>query len=793
MKRIFTTALSMLLLGLGFVGCTEKDTDAIKEEQEKTTVAIDCKSTEVFTAFSQTKKFHVIHTINFAEITAPEGWTVSYSSDSLTVVSPSSASGSAKGTITVKGEDNIGRLATATMNVVRREADAAAFGDETFRDYLVANFDTNKDDVLSSEELEAITVIDIRGKELAPNFRYEGLGITSLDGIEALTSLTELYCSNNAIGKLDLSANTNLKVLHCYFNNLDELDLANNTKLTEIYCFFNNLTNLNLSKCPGLVKLACQNNFLTEFRYASTSKLTELNIANNAFTTFDATKHTALVTLDCSGNQLVALDITKATALTALNCSKNQIATIDLSKSAKLQTLNCTSNKITAIDASTCKGLQEIAANSNLLTSVNLSGCTALERAYLADNAITDLNIKGTANLVYLGCWNNALTAIDLTESPKLEKLACNGNKIVDMDVHAAAALKFLQCYDNPIATLNISSLANIENIYLTSGKNSISREDVTEVNSSTGVVTIISSVYVFTVTGTKLTGLSLDASGTHFTKLAVTGNEALASLDITKNTDLTYIDLNGNALSSIDVSNNTKVTNLLLHGNKLTSVNVKGLSELAYLTVYNNSQLKELSLEGATPTLAALYIKDKSTKALSWSSKGEGTFTMNANATISELKLNTKDTQIKNIICNNNAKLNVLDITECPQLVSLQCLSNNLSTLDISACPLLETLVCNNNSISSVDLSNNAVLSSITLSNNKLTNVNMSKLAKLNKLYISGNYLTVLDLSANTSLEKGTIDCTENPNMTDLYLPAALAGKAITITMGSHTIVSYK
>lgn len=792
MKKFFTAVLSLLTLGMCFVGCTKKDTDPIKDEQEKTIVAIDCKATEVFTAFSQTKTFFVTHTINFAEISAPEGWTVSYSNDSVKVTSPASASTVQSGTITIKGEDNIGRMATATMKVVRREADASEFGDETFRDYLVANFDSNKDGVLSTAELEAITKVDIRGKELTPNFRYQGLGITSLEGINALPALQELYCSNNSLGKLDLSANTELKVLHCYFTGLTELDLANNTKLTEVYCFYNNLTTLDLSKCTGITKLACQNNKLTAVTFPATSHLTEINIANNAFTTFNAKQHTALTSLVCNNNQLSTLDITSCPKIATLNCSNNKLAALDLSKATALVSLNCIKNSITSLNTSKCAVLEDVSANNNAIASADFSGCKKLQSIKVGDNALATITLTDTPALTYLGCWNNKLTAIDLAGCPALQKIACNGNNITNIDMHVAKNLTFVQCFGNPIVSVNLQGLKKLDALYLVDGTNSVGKSVKTSTNTTTGVVTPLDTTYFVKVTGTPLTALSLNVAETKFKHIYVTSNEKLASVDLSANTDATYFDLSKNALTSINMSANTKADTLFLNDNKIAALNLKGLNTMVYVTLFNNSQLNELNLEGQTNTLKYLYIKDKSTNAIAWSAKGEGSFTMSSNASISGLKLNTKGTKILNIYCNSNAKLNTIDLSDCPQVTVLQCHSNNLSTLDLTNLTALTTLTCSNNALTAIHLGANRVLSTVDVSKNKLTTFDAEQLTALNKLTISSNYLTVLDLSHNAALSnKGTVDCTENPNLTSVILPSAASGKA-TVIKGDQTVVSY-
>ncbi|NNU76545.1 leucine-rich repeat domain-containing protein [Clostridium estertheticum] len=110
--------------------------------------------------------------------------------------------------------------------------------------------------------------------------------ISSLDGIEYFTALTELDCISNHLTTIDVSKNTALTHLDCTFNQLTTLDVSKNTALTYLSCHASQLT------------------------------------------TLDVSKNTALTWLDCFNNQLTTLDVSKDTALTYLDCGLNQITTL---------------------------------------------------------------------------------------------------------------------------------------------------------------------------------------------------------------------------------------------------------------------------------------------------------------------------------------------------------------------------------------------------------------------------------------------------------------------------------
>ena len=91
---------------------------------------------------------------------------------------------------------------------------AENFPDENFRSYVNEKIDTTDDDVLTAEEIAAVTTIDVNDR-----------GISDLTGIGYFTALTTLYCYNNQLTSLDVSKNTKLTVLHCENNPLWKLDL----------------------------------------------------------------------------------------------------------------------------------------------------------------------------------------------------------------------------------------------------------------------------------------------------------------------------------------------------------------------------------------------------------------------------------------------------------------------------------------------------------------------------------------------------------------------------------------
>ena len=152
--------------------------------------------------------------------------------------------------------------------------------DANFKSYLIGNSDinTNGDTEIQVSEASAFSGAIF----------CSGLNISDLTGIEAFTSLTELYCGGNQLTSLDVSTNTALEALLCEYNQLTSLDVSSNTALEGLGCYNNQLTSLDMSSNTALLWLACIDN-----------QLTSLDVSNN----------TALTLLDCADNQLTCLNL----------------------------------------------------------------------------------------------------------------------------------------------------------------------------------------------------------------------------------------------------------------------------------------------------------------------------------------------------------------------------------------------------------------------------------------------------------------------------------------------------
>ena len=156
--------------------------------------------------------------------------------------------------------------------------DEINFPDAVFREYIKNNFDTDGNGVLSRDESNNITSIDVSHNQ----------NITSIVGIEHFFNLTHLNCGGTGITSLDVSKNTALIELNCGGTRITNLDVSKNIALTDLYCSFSRIISLDVTNNIALERLEC-----------SATDITSLDVSKNI----------ALVSLDVYSNSLAWLHI----------------------------------------------------------------------------------------------------------------------------------------------------------------------------------------------------------------------------------------------------------------------------------------------------------------------------------------------------------------------------------------------------------------------------------------------------------------------------------------------------
>ena len=608
-----------------------------------------------------------------------------------------------------------------------------------------------------------LTKIDVSKNTELQRFSCRENKIASLD-VSKNKKLTMLQCDGNLLTRLDLSNNTELTNLVCSYNFLSSLDLTNTKLINEdqYYCA-NCKTNyatsngyINFSSLPGFVGSRVSNvqgaikgstafiltgntvtydydlgngytesftinvNSITDvvpinstyfpdaiFRgyvqqhfdltgngglnQAELNQVTEINVGYMSVSRLSGVEYFKnLITLDCTWNSIESLDVSKNTKLENLWCSDNQLMTLDIRENTLLKTLWCQGNKLVSLDVSNNLKLKTLECDRNSRTITHKNG-------YVNYSALSGLDSTKVSNVTGADKGDTAF----IVEMRKVS---------YSYDLGRGFSAQF---------TLNVSNAKEVE-INATNFPDNNFRNYV-KLNFDINGSGYFSQVELDKVTDIHVQGYSISKlKGIEYFRNLVEldcHDNGLKSIDIRKNTKLTYLDCQTNKLTNLDVSKNTKLVHLSCASNKLTNLDVSRNTKLTYLNCQTN-ELTDLDV--------------------------------------------SKNTQLTNLYCSDN-RLKSLDIRKNAKLNCLTCYSNQLSKLDIDKNIKLIYLDCSYNDLTRLDISKHTKLTSLYCASNNLKKLNVSKNTKLTILDCSWNNLTSLDISKNTKLKKTGINCSNN------------------------------
>ena len=306
---------------------------------------------------------------------------------------------------------------------------ATNFPDPAFLEF-VKQYDTNGNNVLSTDERNLVHILDVRNS-----------GIKDLTGIKWFPELSQLWCSKLGLEKLELSENKKLGTLDCSENNLTQLELSQNTELTYLNCSENKLTKLNLPVSAQLAQLICYDNQLSALDANSLGYLTNLSCGKNPLGTLDVSDLTILKSLACYENGLNTLDVKNNSYLKDLSCGGNQLTELDLSNNQNLTELYCSGNQLSQLDLRQNKELTTLECFQNKLELLDVSQSTKLRTIKCADNQLTSLNVTRNNILKELDCAGNQLVELDTQNNFTLEKLNCKNNRLAGINLDNNANL----------------------------------------------------------------------------------------------------------------------------------------------------------------------------------------------------------------------------------------------------------------------------------------------------------------------------------------------------------------
>lgn len=276
----------------------------------------------------------------------------------------------------------------------------------------------------------------------------------------------------------------------------------------------------------------------------------------------------------------------------------------------------------------------------------------------------------------------------------------------------------------------------------------------------------------------------------------------SMTSVDLSKNTALTFLSIGGTLMTSLDLSKNTALKSLYCDSNQLTSLDVSGCTSLTTLSCFNNqltsldlssntalerldcyqNQIKDEGMDalvaslpfrsGRSGNILVIYNTDEgnemtttqvsAAKGKGWTSnyydgsnwKGyAGSAPTLVGITINET--NFPDEKFRNwILSQEYGQDGVLTDEEIADVMSIKVSYSDIQSLKgLEYFTELEYLFCQGNQLKSLDLSKNTKLTYLNCGSNQLKSLDLSGCTAMTELWCFENQLTSLDVSGCTAL----------------------------------------
>ena len=194
--------------------------------------------------------------------------------------------------------------------------------------------------------------------------------------------------------------------------------------------------------------------------------------------------------------------------------------------------------------------------NKSLTTVPFLRYFKCLKHLDLSENELGTLDLSANTQLEYAKLYDTKLTSLNLSGLTKMNHLDCGYNELQSLSISHMPELTYLDCYWNQLTTINTSYNTKLET-FAASKQSTLTSIDVTK--------------------NTKLTSLNVSECG-------------LSSLDVTKNTQLISLSCGFNKLSELNLSNNTKLQSVDVGNNNLTTLTIpQNATSLTKLDCHSN------------------------------------------------------------------------------------------------------------------------------------------------------------------------------------------------------------
>ncbi|MCL2027922.1 MAG: hypothetical protein FWG79_05480 [Bacteroidales bacterium] len=365
----------------------------------------------------------------------------------------------------------------------------------------------------------------------------------------------------------------------------------------------------------------------------------------------------------------------------------------------------------------------------------------------IATRNLTSLDVSGSTALYDITAHNNQLTRliIDPDNHTPLTTLQCQNNKLPLKDLYVAASLASGATTNRP-GTQRPDTLPAISRL-----KHLITEDTL------------------------------LGGTATTYSAFRLDGVTAVANVDYIR--DGHFITFLKEGLYTLEARNSAIPASDALYD---------AVVIFAYEVSHSDQITFTWTGDGSTPKSFSLYATAGETFTVDWGNGTTTTHTGNGNAEATppiehvygddasyDVTVRASSPECRFILLDVNGRnLTALDVSNSPELTTLQCHNNQITTLDLTENTKLAYLLCYSNQLPALDVSENTKLTTLTCNNNRLTTLDVSQNTLLTQLSCVHNQLTTLDVSKNTALthlachsnRMTSLDIRDNPVLNSLY-----------------------
>ena len=356
------------------------------------------------------------------------------------------------------------------------------FYSNVFKEYCVANFDTNGDGEISYAEALAVTAIRFYETD---KLEFDFGSLSELMYFENLTRLdltpSEDMAHAGHLGYLDLQHFPKLRILRCYSNQISKLDFSHSPEMYYLDIGGNDFYSLDLSSLSKLEIFYCRNAGLQQLSLRDDSILRDMWVDRNHLEEINVGHQGALSRIRVDSNkEMTSLDLSNCPAMATVLAEYCNLEEIQLPPGETVQLLDLEGNKLNFLNLEQNRGIEYLYISWNYGMYYDPRPLTNLKELYIEgmyvgfDGYVSIMDLSGFPLLEELVCDYNYFETLDLSHNPNLSLLSCSDNHLEGLDLKDNPALKTLKCGDNYFSTINVSKNLQLESLDVSSWREGV-------------------------------------------------------------------------------------------------------------------------------------------------------------------------------------------------------------------------------------------------------------------------------------------------------------------------------